>query len=89
VLYSVEGEAQPGEYVSLVVYGIAEVKVEPGAEIQAGDRLTAASSAGTARPLATREIEGMLVTEGAPVIGIALSSPVEGQETMPVFVTVR
>jgi hypothetical protein len=31
----------------------------------------------------------MQVVEGAPVIGIALEALVEGQDTLPVFVTLR
>ncbi len=44
---------------------------------------------GVARALKHQEVNGMLVTEGAPVIGIALSAPVPGQDTIPVFVTLR
>jgi hypothetical protein len=88
-LQGAEGAAQPGEYVSLVIYGIADVKIEPSAQISAGERLTASSMDGLARPLKQQEINGMLVTEGAPVIGVALSAPVPGQETIPVFVTLR
>ncbi len=88
-LFSVDGPAKPGDYVSLIVYGVAYVKVEPGAVIAAGERLTASSLAGAVRPLQERMIDGMTVTEGAPVIGIALASPVEGQDTIPVFVTLR
>jgi hypothetical protein len=88
-MHSAEGPAQPGEYVSLIVYGVANVKIAPGVLIVPGERLTAASLAGTVRALLTKEIDGMLVTEGAPVIGIALAAPVEGQDTIPVFVTLR
>jgi hypothetical protein len=88
-LHSADGAAQPGEYVSLVVYGVAQVKVSPGAQIAAGERLTASSLAGTARALQKQEINGMLVAEGAPVIGVALAAPVAGQDTIPVFVTLR
>jgi hypothetical protein len=31
----------------------------------------------------------MLVSEGAPVVGIALAAPALGQTTIPVFVTLR
>jgi hypothetical protein len=51
--------------------------------------LSASSLAGEVRPLQERVIEGMTVVEGAPVIGIALAAPVEGQDTIPVFVTLR
>jgi hypothetical protein len=42
-----------------------------------------------ARALLSQQLNGMLVSEGAPVIGIALSAPVTGKETIPVFVTLR
>lgn len=88
-MHSVAGPAHPGDYVSLVVYGITEVKVEPGASITAGDRLTIAAAFGQVRALQTRTVEGMVVTEGAQVVGIALAAPTEGQATVPVFVTLR
>jgi len=88
-MQSAEGAAQPGEYVSLVIYGVAEVNVDPDAVISTGGRLTASSLAGTARPLASQVINGMTVVEGAPVIGIALATPAPGQKTIPVFVTLR
>ncbi len=88
-MQSAEGAAQPGEYVSLVIYGVADVKIDSTTQIAAGERLTASSMAGLARALQHQEVNGMLVTEGAPVIGIALSAPVPGQDTIPVFVTLR
>lgn len=88
-LHSAEGPAQPGEYVALTIYGIAEVNVDPAAQITAGQRLTASSLSGHARPLMSQEVNGMMVTEGAPVIGVALSAPLPGQTTIPVFVTLR
>jgi hypothetical protein len=88
-LHSADGPARPGDYVSLIVYGVAEVKVSPNSTITAGQRLTASDLSGQARALQTREVDGMMVTEGAPVIGIALAAPATGQETIPVFVTLR
>ena len=88
-MHSADGPAQPGEYVSLVVFGIAQVKVDPTIQISPGDRLTASNQAGMARPLRSQEVNGMVIVEGAPVIGIALSEPVADQSTIPVFVTLR
>lgn len=88
-MQSAPGPAQPGEYVSLVVYGIAQVRIDPAAQINAGERLTASAAPGMARTLQKQEVNGMLVVEGAPVIGVALSAPVPGQETIPVFVSLR
>ena len=88
-LQSAEGAAQPGEYASLVIYGVAQVRVDPTAQISVGERLTASTASGMARALRQQEVDGMLVTEGAPVIGIALAAPTPGQDTIPVFVTLR
>lgn len=76
-LRSVAGPAQPGDYVAITVLGAAQVKVDPAAAIAPGQRLTAAAD-GTARPLLTRTIDGMVVSEGAPAIGVALGSPKDG-----------
>ncbi len=88
-LQRADGAAQPGEYVALVIYGVAQVRVAPGEHIEAGDRLTAAQSSGQVRALQTRAVEGMTVTEGAQVVGIALEAPQQGHETIAVFVTLR
>ncbi|OGO38126.1 MAG: hypothetical protein A2W35_01695 [Chloroflexi bacterium RBG_16_57_11] len=88
-MHSADGPAQPGEYVSLIVFGIAQVKVDPTMQISPGERLTASNLAGMARPLMKQDVNGMLVVEGAPVIGIALSAPVADQDSIPVFVTLR
>jgi hypothetical protein len=88
-MHSAEGSAQPGDYVSLIVNGIAEVKFQQGIQIAAGERLTASSLAGQARPLQKQVVNGMMVVEGAPVIGVALAAPVNGQDTIPVFVSLR
>lgn len=86
---STEGPAQPGDLVAITVLGISQVKVAPGADIQPGQRLTASSVAGFARALRTESLNGMPVTEGAPVIGIALAAPEPGSETIPVFVSLH
>ncbi len=88
-LQSSTGPAQPGDYVSLVVFGVTEVKVDAGATIAAGDRVTASDSAGSVRALQTRSVDGMTVTEGGQVVGIALEAPEAGRETIAVFVTLR
>ena len=88
-LQGVDGAAQPGEYVSLIIYGVAEVKVADDSDIAAGQRLTASDVAGRARALQTRQLDGMTITEDAPVIGIALAAPTAGRDTIPVFVTLR
>ena len=90
MLNSVSGPARDGDYVALTVFGIAEVKVDAQAVgIAPGQRLTASDMAGHVRGLRSETLNGMLVTEGAPVVGIALAAPVPGETTIPVFVTLR
>ena len=88
-MHSAAGPAQAGDYVSLAVLGVTQVKIDPSTPISKGDRLTASSTPGHARPLQTRTLDGMTVTEGAQSIGIALAAPTEGQATIPVYVTLR
>ncbi|MBI5473294.1 MAG: DUF2190 family protein [Ignavibacteriae bacterium] len=88
-MHSVAGPAQPGDYVALTVMGVAQVKVDPSAPISVGQRLTAAEVAGSVRPLKTREVDGMTVSEGTPVIGVALGQATAGSRTIPVHITLR
>ena len=86
--HSVEGPAQPGDLVSLIIAGVTNVRIDRATSVTAGQRLTAGSSAGAARPLQSRQIDGMKVTEGAQVVGIALA-PSSGSGLIPVHVTLR
>ncbi|MEA3336682.1 MAG: hypothetical protein U9R25_12280 [Chloroflexota bacterium] len=88
-LRSAEGPAQPGDYVALTVLGVAQVKIDTGADIQPGQKLTASDVAGQARALKTVEVEGVRLAEDTPSIGIALAAPEPGQDTIPVFITLR
>ncbi|MFQ5859668.1 MAG: hypothetical protein ACE5LU_29070, partial [Anaerolineae bacterium] len=89
-LHSVPGPAKAGDYVALTVLGVAHVKADAGGgAIVPGQRLTAADLPGHARALRSKLLDGMTVTEGAPVIGIALAPLEEGSGTIPVFVTLR
>jgi adenosine/AMP kinase len=81
-----EGAAEPGEYVTIVYSGPMQVRIAPGeSAIAAGTRLTAAAG-GRVRPLQTRTVEGMVVTEGTPVIGTALESLAAGEGLIWVLV---
>jgi hypothetical protein len=85
-----EGAVPPGEYLLVVVQGFAWIKVDAtGGAILPGQRLTAGRQAGHARALETREIDGMVVTEGVPVIGVALAPPEPGSDLIPVFVNLQ
>lgn len=89
-LQKAEGPAQPGEYVALTVYGVAQVKAQAVTDvIVPGQRLTAAQQPGTARLLRTETLNGMVVSEGAPVIGVALAPVDPATGLVPVFVTLR
>jgi hypothetical protein len=89
MLRSADGAAQPGDYVALTVLGVAQVKIAEKTEIEPGQRLTISDVAGRARALRTETLNGMVVSEGTPVIGTALAAPQPGQDTIPVFVTLR
>lgn len=89
-LHSTAGTANPNDYVAIKIYGIAQVKVDTSVgKIYPGVRLTASDLAGSARPLRTETLNGMVVSEGAQVIGIALTSPTSGSNTIPVFITLH
>ena len=84
-----EGDVQPGDYLFLVVYGPAQVKADASAgAIAIGTRLTA-GQAGHARALQTRTIDGMVVAEAAPGVGIALEALDSGTGLISVFVTLN
>jgi hypothetical protein len=86
-LHSDPSPAGPGDYVLLTVAGVAYVRVDPGASIAPGTRL--AVSDGLARTLETREVEGMLVSEGAPALGTALEASSPDKPLVAVFVSLR
>jgi hypothetical protein len=88
-MHSAPGTAAPGDYVSLVVLGVTQVKVAPNTPIAAGSRLTVSNLPGHSRPLRTAIIGDMPVTEGMQAIGVALEAPTGGKNTIPVFVNLR
>jgi hypothetical protein len=77
-LRSVDGPARPGDYVAITVLGVAQVKVQDGAAIQPGQRLTAADTPGTARTLRTVQVEGVRLDESGPILGVALDAAEDG-----------
>ncbi|MBK6432294.1 MAG: hypothetical protein IPF85_16395 [Anaerolineae bacterium] len=89
-LHRAEGPAQPGDYVALTVAGAARVRVSAAdGPVTVGQRLTAADLAGHARALRTRTLDGMIVSEGAPVIGTALEPLAAGEGLIWVLVNVQ
>ncbi len=75
-LRSVDGPAQPGDYVAITVLGAAQVKVQPGETLQPGQRVTVGAN-GAVRALETRTLDGMVVTEGAATVGVVLRAASE------------
>ena len=72
-----EGAAAPGEYVVVVYSGPMQVRLAPGETVGADARVTA-SADGRVRPLRSRTVDGMLVAEGAPTLGVALGEAADG-----------
>lgn len=72
-----DGPAQPGDYVTIITYGLAPVNVGDSLSarsITAGSKL-ALDAGGSARSLQTAIVEGIQITESAPTVGLALSNP--------------
>ena len=83
--YFVEGSAEPGQYVLIVVQGIARVNVDASAApVQAGDTLVALGS-GYATAAAKTQAGGLVEV----VIGRALEALEAGKDAIYVFVNVR
>ncbi|MCB0041847.1 MAG: hypothetical protein KDE23_19320, partial [Caldilinea sp.] len=76
-LHSIDGAAQPGDYVAIAVLGAAQVKVQDGEVLQPGQRVTVGAD-GAVRALQTRTVEGMEVSEGAATLGVVLEAPKDG-----------
>lgn len=70
-----QGEVEPGEYVTIIIYGPAQVKASAlSGSISAGTRLTLGEDGGV-RTLLTTEVNGVQIAESASTIGIALEEP--------------
>jgi len=88
-LHSADGPARPGDYLAITVLGVAQVRADPSADLSAGQRLTASGQPGTVRALQSRMVDGMVVAEGAPVVGVALGPVDRATGLVPVMVTLR
>jgi hypothetical protein len=85
-----EGPAGPGEYLSIVVYGLAQVRASAFAgSIEPGARLTAADTPGVARAVQTVQVQGVQVAESAAVVGIATESLEAGEGLIWALVSPR
>jgi hypothetical protein len=85
-LESVPGKAQPGDFVALTVRGVTLVRIDSGEVVEVGQRLTVAEIDGTVRPLRSRSLEGMEVTEGTPVVGVVVGEADDDSGLVPVYV---
>jgi hypothetical protein len=70
-----QGMVDPGDYVTIIIYGPAQVKASAlSGPISAGTRLTLGDDGGV-RTLITTEVNGVQIAESASTIGIALEEP--------------
>jgi hypothetical protein len=70
-LVAAPGDAQPGEFVQIMIYGVARMAVD--VSVTAGQALTL-DTGGSLRALQVVDINGVQVAESAPVLGIALGA---------------
>jgi hypothetical protein len=73
-LHSVEGDARPGDFVAVVVQGVTRVRVDADGLLASGARLTASREGGSARPLRSRDVDGMRIAESAFAFAVALGT---------------
>jgi hypothetical protein len=76
-LHTVDGPAQPGDYVAITVLGAALAKPQEGETVTPGQRVTVGAD-GTVRAVQTRIVEGMVVSEGTPTVGVLLQAARDG-----------
>jgi hypothetical protein len=87
---TLEGAAQPGETLLVVVQGPARVKVSAAAgTIQPGDLLSSSDQAGVAASAAKITIEGIQTVLPGTVFAKALEALESGEGWIYVFVTLQ
>lgn len=75
VLVPHEGEtAVPGDYLTVITHGPVQVLVNGNEAVVQGMKLTLDEN-GRIRPLRTIEVNGVLLAESSPVLGLVLSTP--------------
>lgn len=84
-----DGAVQPGEYLLIVVQGLAQVRLADNESVVPGQRLKASDIAGQARALRTVEVNGVTLDEGGAVVGTLLDAPDTATGLAPVMVTLR
>ena len=78
-----EGNANPGDYISLIIIGPANVKIDSREDIRTGESLT--SNNGWAKKVRTTEVNGITIAENIGIIGKALEDS-KGKGNIKVFV---
>jgi len=78
-----EGSVSSGDYLSVIVFGPTDVKIDAREDIRSGQML--ASGDEVARKAQTKEIDGMLIAENVGIIGKALEDS-NGKGMIKVFV---
>jgi hypothetical protein len=87
-LHTVPGVAGPGDFVAVVVQGVAMARVDPVEVVEAGERLVAAGERGHVRGLRTVMVDGVKLSESGAVVGVALALP-DDEGRVPVYVRGR
>lgn len=88
-LESAPGAAEPGDFVLITVLGVQRVRIDAGTPIKLGQRLTVGAVDGRARSLRTRRVDGFVLTEGTPTLGVALENTSGFEESVLAFVSLR
>ena len=83
------GAVQPGDYLLVVVQGLAQVRVAAGESLAPGQRLRAGDAPGEARVLRSVAVDGVTLDEGGPLVGVLLDAPDAASGLAPVLVTLR
>jgi len=81
-----DGNVYSGDYLSVIVFGQAEVKVNSNEPVSAGDALVADN--GVARTVKTTEVNGITIAENTGLLGKALENS-SGERKIRVFVTCK
>ena len=81
-----DGDVYPGDYLSIVTFGVADVRVDSDESISAGEPLAAGD--GSARKLRTTEVNGIMIAENTGTVGKALED-YDGSGTIKAFVNCR
>ena len=81
-----DGNVRPNDYLTITVFGPADVKANSRESIKIGEILT--SENGLAKKVRTTEINGITIAENVGVLGKALEDS-NGRGKIKVFVTCR